>query len=383
MMSARAFMEAIIQEPEEDSHRLIFADWLEEQDDPRSEFIRLQCELDRLEAGDPERAACSKREQELRQRHASEWASPIARLTSGFEFRRGFVERIRVDGADLLANAAALFRLAPVRALVLTAGPDEVSRLAHVPQLARLTSLDLRYRGPDAEALAEFLESPHLAGLTSLKIRSNGTSAAAALQSARHLRQLTRLELSGSPRSRVEGYASFFERRSLPPLTELHLNDAGVDDEVVGRLAKAPLLSSLGTLEMRNNNIGPAGLEALCDSPRTERLTTLSLGYNRIGDRGLDAVGASTRMPALERLFLSHNGLLGAGVKLFANARLRAGLTHLDLDYNQLSSESLTELASSPHLKRLQSLFLRCGPALSESLRRKLIRRFGAQVCKF
>ena len=39
------FLAAVLQSPEDDGHRLIYADWLDEQDDPRGEFIRVQIEL--------------------------------------------------------------------------------------------------------------------------------------------------------------------------------------------------------------------------------------------------------------------------------------------------------------------------------------------------
>jgi uncharacterized protein (TIGR02996 family) len=38
-----AFITAIHQNPRDDAIRLVFADWLEERDDPYGEFIRLQC----------------------------------------------------------------------------------------------------------------------------------------------------------------------------------------------------------------------------------------------------------------------------------------------------------------------------------------------------
>src|SRR5678815_1580067 len=47
----RAFLTAIIREPDEDSHRLIFADWLHDQEEfAWEEFIRVGCELARHEA---------------------------------------------------------------------------------------------------------------------------------------------------------------------------------------------------------------------------------------------------------------------------------------------------------------------------------------------
>ena len=42
--------------PEDDGPRLVLADWLEEHDDPRGEFVRLQVLLEKLDPDDP--AAC-------------------------------------------------------------------------------------------------------------------------------------------------------------------------------------------------------------------------------------------------------------------------------------------------------------------------------------
>jgi uncharacterized protein (TIGR02996 family) len=52
-MSEQAFLRAIVENPEDDALRLIFADWLDERDDPRAAFIRTQCQLARLPPGDP------------------------------------------------------------------------------------------------------------------------------------------------------------------------------------------------------------------------------------------------------------------------------------------------------------------------------------------
>ena len=38
-----AFLQAIIENPDDDAPRLLYADWLEERGDPRGEFIRVQC----------------------------------------------------------------------------------------------------------------------------------------------------------------------------------------------------------------------------------------------------------------------------------------------------------------------------------------------------
>src|SRR5262249_9647341 len=48
-----AFLQAILDDPGDDAVRLVFADWLEEHDDPLGEFIRVQMQLDEMPDDDP------------------------------------------------------------------------------------------------------------------------------------------------------------------------------------------------------------------------------------------------------------------------------------------------------------------------------------------
>ena len=43
------FVRAIAADPDDEATRLVYADWLEERDDPLGEFLRLQCQGRRLE----------------------------------------------------------------------------------------------------------------------------------------------------------------------------------------------------------------------------------------------------------------------------------------------------------------------------------------------
>lgn len=58
MSLEQAFLQAIIEDPDNDSHRLVFADWLDETETPqnhdRAEFIRIQCQLANLPDDAPE-----------------------------------------------------------------------------------------------------------------------------------------------------------------------------------------------------------------------------------------------------------------------------------------------------------------------------------------
>ena len=54
MDERNSFMQAILARPDDDMPRLVFADWIEENDDPdRAVFIREQCALARVEPWDP------------------------------------------------------------------------------------------------------------------------------------------------------------------------------------------------------------------------------------------------------------------------------------------------------------------------------------------
>jgi uncharacterized protein (TIGR02996 family) len=110
MSLEEAFLQAILQEPDEDVHCLVYADWLEERGDPRGEFIRVQCRLARLPANAAERPELLARQEELLEEHAGAWLGPLREYGSGWQFRRGFVVAGAVDWR--LLNDA-FFRLAP------------------------------------------------------------------------------------------------------------------------------------------------------------------------------------------------------------------------------------------------------------------------------
>ena len=83
MTEHAAFVQAILDAPDDDTPRLIFADWLEEHGDgARAEFIRLQCDRERLPAGDVRHRFLVEREQELLGAHWEAWVGPLASHTT-------------------------------------------------------------------------------------------------------------------------------------------------------------------------------------------------------------------------------------------------------------------------------------------------------------
>ncbi|MBA4189187.1 MAG: hypothetical protein C0467_14410 [Planctomycetaceae bacterium] len=92
-----SLLRAVFTTPEDDTPRLVFADYLEENDQPaRAALIRVQCELAHLAKDDPNREATAAREAEAL---AAVWEQ-IGKLPANFEggFKRGFL-RLTVKSA--------------------------------------------------------------------------------------------------------------------------------------------------------------------------------------------------------------------------------------------------------------------------------------------
>jgi uncharacterized protein (TIGR02996 family) len=113
--AADAFLRTVLDHPNDDSPRLVYADWLEEQGDPRGEFIRLQIELNRHGPMHPEYKGWMRRAAELFRNHGREWGRSLGGWVRRCRFRRGFAETVWVEWEHYAACAAAVRQLTPVR----------------------------------------------------------------------------------------------------------------------------------------------------------------------------------------------------------------------------------------------------------------------------
>jgi uncharacterized protein (TIGR02996 family) len=261
MTQADTFVQAILDDPDDDAPRLIYADWLDEHGDPaRAEFIRVQIALARRRPG-ALIAELSARERELLAAHQNEWAAPVRDLVpcSDCRFHRGFIEEIEVGIQKLLACADDLFQRVPLRRLNLMLTPREnwekvyeVRLLVECPALTRLVNLDLSGNGIGSDGVQALAVSPYLTRLTTL-----------------------------------------------------NLSQCRIGDRGARALAESPLLSRLVDLDLSDNDIGPGGVRALARALEAQaatgeapRLRRLLLQGNPIGEAGRRAVRAS---PLLRR----------------------------------------------------------------------------------
>ncbi len=164
------FLRAIREAPEDDTPRLVYADWLDEHDQPeRAEFIRAQIQATRLLPHSRRRTALLRRARELLAVHGEGWLQNLPKWARRrCEFQRGFVTHVTCTALQFIKHGEALMRAAPVRSLQIYRGEGRIIALAESPHLAGLTALNLRYNAAgdaDAEALAA---SPYLRHLTRL-----------------------------------------------------------------------------------------------------------------------------------------------------------------------------------------------------------------------
>ena len=156
-----AFLQTILEHPDDDIPRLVFADWLEEQGNPRGAFIRLQCERAKLTQHDSAWKDLLAQEAALLREFDAEWSKPVLRYVDEVHYRRGFVEHIRVSAMKLLKTADRLFRAAPVSSirLELNVSKNLLPGIAESPWLAHVSELDLSHEQSGTKDLQTLFRS--------------------------------------------------------------------------------------------------------------------------------------------------------------------------------------------------------------------------------
>jgi uncharacterized protein (TIGR02996 family) len=220
-----ALLASVVANPDDDTPRLVYADWLQEHGDAeRAEFIRLQC--------GPDRGRYNAREWELYHRLGKRWAGELPAIRGvqwAGVFVRGFPQVTVKNAATLARSAEAVWAASPVEHVTLAGfAPEAVAKLADCPHLARVRHLTLHYYDPRAydgfAGLEALLKSPHLCGLR--RLEWNGYSHDGKDEGARRI--------AACPR--------------LPGLEELSIS--GVREEAALAVARSPHLKKLRLLQL-------------------------------------------------------------------------------------------------------------------------------------
>jgi uncharacterized protein (TIGR02996 family) len=377
----RAFLQPIVARYADDGPRLVYADFLDESDDPadraRGELIRVQCALARLSEDHPRRGELSYREGELLQHYQHAWADHLRGLADGYEFRRGLLDAVSVSAATFLARGDELFRRAPVRRVRLLDAARHVAKLADCPFLASVRELDLCGNDLGNGGVNVLLRSPYLTRLQDLDLSFNGlcdggvqllarsaavprlralalsdngrigAAGVAALADSPHLAGLRALDVSGNDVTDA-GIRAVTGSRFLTRLHTFRVHNNRIGDAGVAELASSALLARVlarrPRLDLRSNGIGPAGARALAAAPALGRLVSLDLSGNDLHDAGAVALATSAVLTGLRRLALRQTRIGDLGAAALARSRLMARLTFLDVSANRLTQKGVDAL---------------------------------------
>ncbi|MBP3958733.1 TIGR02996 domain-containing protein [Gemmata sp. G18] len=180
MSDRLTFLRAIRASPDDDTVRLVFADWLDEHDDPLGGFIRVQIELEpiRFRIDDPRAVELHAREDELLRKHRDEWIGDADDLMSTWDFgpvfRRGFPEYACLSLNTFLIRGEALFVALPtLRNVALYGVANRCDELTLCPLLAKLTTLEIA-DWPTRDDAAALAVSPHLENISRFKLWVGG-----------------------------------------------------------------------------------------------------------------------------------------------------------------------------------------------------------------
>ncbi len=403
MNDADALLKTIVRHPGDDTPRVVYADWLEENGRAEeAEFLRVQCRLAAAEPTDNDYAELLDRDEELRLWLTAHVPGPRLAFPGGlsveggthwwWQTHRGYPRFLTYDGCERSGTRA-------IRVLASAIGRA----------FEAIPTRWLVVGGLTVAQLATLLKQRVLAGLTELTVQlavsaTEADEAARLLANCRHLRNLRGLSLAFpigdmgcealacghwdelewfspdtnmlSPAGlRALAGAAWFRR-----LRKLMLED-GLTSETFEALAQLPAMRRLHTLDLSRNSFTIKSWRTLARTDSFPALAELRLTDGELGESRVEALasanGFSLRVlkarncaagPGIGAAFaaaswrdslrvLDFSGnIIGPGdVKAIAAARFNA-IRHLDLSNNLIGAGGLASLAANPTLRGLRSL---------------------------
>ena len=117
-------------------------------------------------------------------------------------------------------------------------------------------------------------------------------------------------------------------------------------------------LSSVHTIIITHNNLGPEGIKILAASSSLPKIDYLHLGSNNLGDEGVEALSFCDLFSEVKTLNLEQNGITERGAKALAASSALTKLTSLNLVDNRIGDQGALAIANSDTLSKLTYLHL-------------------------
>lgn len=398
----RAALDEIKAAPDDDTPRLMLADWLEENGDAadhdRARVLRLGCEAAVLPAWDPLRRIHDATARALVRRNQAAWLGdvPLGSVTLDRGLFRIRLHEYEADRAHQLLGTTVL--LPWLAGIAFVPSVDDIPGIDPVPpqtlgtlvnETRQLSILD-PYRQPWSDLLAD-VDTARLIALSSdcaepppdlqavlarpfdaLQELSLEEPPGGWLRSWPGLQRLRTLHLTGTPERRTRwpagGWpaleelsvtnidpARFAAGDDWPALRRLAVHYEGAT-KVPKHLARSSLAGRLSSLVL-GNLTATAGLTDLARGPAT-RLRRLAVCAHVAGSDAWKAIGKGTDLPALCDLCIYDSELDTGAVAILARSPLLGQLDALDLRSCRWNDHAAAAFADLPGLDRLQHLGL-------------------------
>ncbi len=433
MSDRDALLAAIRANPDDDTPRLVFADWLDENEPdakPRAKkgkkrkaqpqspsswaaLIRAQCEFERLRRDGSAAAAvfnyfAEKDERtlndvrwervlpevipivELQKSISGLWKASRKAREAGLpklgaagwwrsETHRGFADGLQVsDGGKMLARLPALVEAVPRLAVAFpntdpVADPDALVA-AGLSRLCR--DLLIFGDGSHDKLVAAMSRSPDTAGVHSLMCRWSLEDQTArilgSVADSPHWSSLRELTIDATFTMPADLPRRLFGAAHLRGLTRLTVYGGTQMSAVAAALGG---LGELRTLSLTGSNLDDDDAVQLANMPALANVRWLDLTHNRITGRGAAALLASRHLRNLAVLDFEGNPIRSLDRAALAGAP-RGGLRALNLQSARLTATDLTTITSSPRASELM-YFAACYNPFPESAVARLVKGFG------
>jgi uncharacterized protein (TIGR02996 family) len=357
-----ALLAAICANPRDDTPRLVFADWLEENGQAeRAAFIRTDVAMAQRDEWDAERLrweALLTPSAVLIQPWLVATFPALPPRVSWFGYpstRRGFPTGLEFRYPEIgIRELPGLLARHPAEVVAFIRHPPDLRQVAKLRELARMRALVFHAGRYSDRHLAPLLAAAP-PGLESLAFWEEGL--------------------------RPDGVAALFTSPVVSGLTELRFSKAGsgAGRAVLDGLRDAEL-PRLRVLELRASLPGSDGLAMLAARRIPENVRILDLAANQLGSERVSALAACAELAPVRVLNLSgnHVGNTG-GTALFTSPHL-AELKVFDVSFCQVGDEALrTLLDNSPLADGLNRLNLTGSPASAE-MKQAVKERMGERV---
>jgi uncharacterized protein (TIGR02996 family) len=368
MSTELALLRAIRDLPDEDTPRLVYADYLDDVDEhARAEFIRVQIERARTPEADPRRRELEDREHELLCEHEGAFLGVAPGDFDGlteWQFDRGFVHEVAASPTFMLGAGTQLANAHPVRRWRVQSGqnefPEDLKEAGQRGWFARLDALDLSGWYTSLGELGGFLYRSQFERLRELDLshRPGLEALPEILEAAPFRDQLKALLCGGGNQYEEDGRLGAITLAQAMgracKLTEFGAGGAMLTAEDVRDILIADFAHELTDFDVRANQLAPDGWDAFVGARC--RLHELDVSNTPLGAISLDRLLACKSLSQLKRLHMNGCGSAMANMAALAASPFWAQAEELRMQNGTIPEASLDPLFNSSGPKALRVL---------------------------